>query len=50
VRGYSVEIPGLGRITALPGSIWLPFGLHATFNGILLILAEAAARAGVPGT
>ncbi len=49
VRGYSVEIPGLGRITALPGSIWLPFGLHATFNGILLILAEAAARAGVPG-
>ena len=49
VRGYSIDVPGLGRITALAGSIWVPFGLHAAFNGILLILAEAAARAGVPG-
>jgi len=49
VRGFSIDVPGLGRISARAGSIWVPFGLHAAFNGILLILAEAATRAGVPG-
>ena len=49
VRGFSIEVPGLGRVSARAGSIWVPFGLHAAFNGILLILAEAATRAGVPG-
>jgi membrane protease YdiL (CAAX protease family) len=44
VRGYS-----LGGISARAGSIWVPFGLHAAFNGILLVLAEAAARSGVAG-
>jgi membrane protease YdiL (CAAX protease family) len=28
------------------GSIWGPIGLHATFNGILLVLGEAALRSG----
>ncbi len=50
VRGYSMTVPGLGRVTAPAGSIWVPFGLHAAFNGILLVLAEAVTRAGVPGT
>ena len=50
VRGYSMTVPGLGRVTAPAGSIWVPFGLHAAFNGILLVLAEAATRAGVPGS
>ena len=36
VRGYSMDVPVLGRVTAPAGSIWVPFGLHATFNGILL--------------
>jgi membrane protease YdiL (CAAX protease family) len=49
VKGFSIELPALGRITARPGSIWVPFGLHAAFNGILLGLAEWATRAGVPG-
>ena len=49
VRGFSVTLPFVGRVTAPAGSIWVPFGLHAAFNGILLILAEAAARSGVPG-
>ena len=49
VRGYSMVVPGFGRITAPAGSLWVPFGLHAAFNGTLLILAEVAVRAGAPG-
>ncbi len=49
VRGFTINVPGLGVVSAPAGSIWVPFGLHAGFNGILLILAEAATRAGVPG-
>ncbi|MEX1171064.1 MAG: type II CAAX endopeptidase family protein [Chloroflexota bacterium] len=30
-----------------PGSIWGPIGLHAAFNGTLLVLAEAALRSGL---
>lgn len=38
----------LGWLFARTRTIWAPLGLHATFNGILLVLAEAATRAGVP--
>ena len=36
----------LGWLFVRTGSIWGPIGLHAAFNGILIALAEAAARAG----
>ena len=44
-----VRIPvafALGWLFVRTGSIWGPVGLHAAFNGILIALAEAAARAG----
>ena len=34
----------LGWLFVRTGSIWGPIGLHAGFNGILIVLAEAAAR------
>jgi membrane protease YdiL (CAAX protease family) len=34
----------LGWLFLKRGSIWASFGLHAAFNGILLVLAEVAAR------
>jgi membrane protease YdiL (CAAX protease family) len=37
----------LGWIFVRRGSIWAPIGLHATFNGVLLILAHLAIRPGV---
>jgi membrane protease YdiL (CAAX protease family) len=43
-----VRIPvafALGWLFVRTGSIWGPIGLHAAFNGILIALAEAAARA-----
>jgi membrane protease YdiL (CAAX protease family) len=43
-----VRIPvafALGWLFVRTGSIWGPIGLHATFNGILIVVAEAAARA-----
>jgi len=43
-----VRIPvafALGWLFVRTGSIWGPIGLHAGFNGILIVLAEAAARA-----
>ena len=49
---FATRIPvalALGALFVRRGSIWAPFGLHAAFNGILLILAEAAARSGVSG-
>jgi len=42
-----VRIPvafALGWLFVRTGSIWGPIGLHAGFNGILIALAEAAAR------
>ncbi len=42
-----VRIPvafALGWLFVRTGSIWGPIGLHAGFNGILITLAEAAAR------
>jgi membrane protease YdiL (CAAX protease family) len=35
----------LGWLFLRRGSIWASFGLHATFNGILLLIGEAASRA-----
>ncbi len=44
----AVRIPvafALGWIFVRTGSLWASIGLHATFNGILIILAELAANA-----
>ena len=38
----------LGWLFQRTGTIWASFGLHATFNAILLIIAEVAARGGIP--
>ena len=48
VIGFATRLPvalALGWLFVKRGSIWVPFGLHATFNAILLILAELAMRA-----
>jgi uncharacterized protein len=37
----------LGWIFVRRGSIWAPIGLHATFNGTLIILAHLAIRSGL---
>jgi membrane protease YdiL (CAAX protease family) len=42
-----VRIPvafALGWLFARTGSIWGPIGLHGAFNGILIVIAEIAAR------
>lgn len=47
VVGFGARIPvalALGWIFLRRGSIWASFGLHAAFNGILLILAEVASQ------
>jgi membrane protease YdiL (CAAX protease family) len=44
---FATRLPvafALGWLFLQRGSIWAPIGLHATFNAILLILGEAAAR------
>ena len=41
-----VRIPvalALGWLFVRTGSLWAPIGLHAAFNGILIVLAESAA-------
>jgi uncharacterized protein len=51
VAAFAGRIPvalALGWLFARTGTIWAPLGLHAAFNGILLVLAEAAYRFGVP--
>ena len=37
----------LGWLFARTRTIWAPLGLHAAFNGILLVLAEVAFRSGI---
>jgi membrane protease YdiL (CAAX protease family) len=37
----------LGWLFSRTRSIWAPLGLHAAFNGILLVLAEIAFRTGL---
>jgi membrane protease YdiL (CAAX protease family) len=47
VVGFGSRIPvalALGWIFLRRGTVWASFGLHAAFNGILLILAEAVSR------
>ena len=46
VVGFVPRIPvalALGWIFLRRGTVWASFGLHATFNGVLLVIAEAAA-------
>ncbi len=48
--GFATRIPvalALGWLFLRRGSIWAPIGLHAAFNGTLLVLGEAAARSGL---
>jgi len=45
--GFATRIPvalALGWLFVRSRSIWVPIGLHATFNAILLILGEVALR------
>jgi len=52
VVGFGSRIPvaiALGWIFLRRGTIWASFGLHAAFNGILLILAEVASQSLSPG-
>jgi membrane protease YdiL (CAAX protease family) len=47
VVAFAGRIPvafALGWLFIRRGTIWAPFGLHAAFNGVLLVLAEVAAR------
>jgi membrane protease YdiL (CAAX protease family) len=47
VVGFASRIPvalALGWIFLRRGTVWASFGLHAAFNGILLVLAEAVSR------
>ena len=47
VVGFGSRIPialALGWLFARRGSVWASFGLHAAFNGILLVLAEVVSR------
>jgi membrane protease YdiL (CAAX protease family) len=53
VVSFAARIPvalALGWLFLQRGSVWVPIGLHATFNAMLLITAEIAARSGLaPG-
>ncbi len=52
VVGFGSRIPvaiALGWIFLRRGTVWASFGLHAAFNGILLILAEVASQSLSPG-
>jgi membrane protease YdiL (CAAX protease family) len=45
--GFGTRIPvalALGLVFQRRGSMWASFGLHAAFNGVLLIVAEAVTR------
>jgi membrane protease YdiL (CAAX protease family) len=47
VVGFGSRVPvalALGLIFLRRRTVWASFGLHAAFNGILLVLAEAASR------
>jgi CAAX protease family protein len=50
VVGFATRIPvalALGWLVLRERSIWAPIGLHATFNGVLLVLGELAFRNGI---
>jgi membrane protease YdiL (CAAX protease family) len=47
VVAFAGRIPvafALGWLFVRRGTIWASFGLHAAFNGVLLVLAEVASR------
>ena len=47
VVGFGTRVPialALGTLFVRRGTIWSSFGLHAAFNGILLVVAEVASR------
>lgn len=47
--GFATRLPValvLGWLFLRRGSIWAPIGLHAAFNGVLLVIGEAAVRSG----
>ena len=47
VVGFAARVPvaiALGWLFLRRGSIWAPIGLHAAFNGILIVLGEIALR------
>jgi membrane protease YdiL (CAAX protease family) len=47
VVGFGSRIPvalALGWVFLRRGTVWASFGLHAAFNGILLVVAEVASR------
>ena len=47
VVGFGTRVPialALGLLFVRRGTIWSSFGLHAAFNGILLVVAEVASR------
>jgi membrane protease YdiL (CAAX protease family) len=49
VLGFATRVPvalALGWLFLKRGSIWAPIGLHAAFNGVLLVLGEMALRSG----
>jgi membrane protease YdiL (CAAX protease family) len=48
---FAVRVPiglMLGWLFVRRGSIWAPIGLHAAFNGIILVLAETVSQPPVP--
>jgi membrane protease YdiL (CAAX protease family) len=47
VVGFGTRVPialALGWLFVRRGTIWAPFGLHAAFNAVLLVIAEVANR------
>ena len=47
VVGFGVRVPvalALGWIFLRRGTVWASFGLHAAYNGVLLVIAEVASR------
>jgi uncharacterized protein len=47
IVGFGTRIPialALGWLFVRRGTVWASFGLHAAFNGVLLVLAEAFAN------
>src|SRR3954470_4746013 len=52
VVGFATRLPvafALGWLYLRRRSIWAPLGLHIGFNGVILLLAEIATRAGAGG-
>jgi membrane protease YdiL (CAAX protease family) len=47
IVGFGTRVPiaiALGWLFVRRGTIWASFGLHAAFNGVLLVIAEVAER------